>query len=366
MQTFSFCALIGGIILILQQDTPMKRTRSRKGAPGIVEVARRAGVAPATVSRYFNSPKMVKIATRNRIEKAASDLGYIRDRMAGTLHNRFSGTIGLVVPTIDNAIFAELIEAFATKLREHDRTLLIAAHGYDLSLEVDIIRSLLERRIDGIALIGFDHEKAPIEMLAIRNVPTVAIWNYRDDCSLDCIGANNFDAGYRVTKYLIERGHRDIALLFPPTSSNDRAHDRLRGSLTALEKSATDISKHRMLEAPYDIGAAKQVVKNLLETNPPSALVCGNDIIAQGAIYACQNVNIKVPEDISIIGIGDFRGSAFMEPALTTLRMPARRIGNDSAEALCLELIGNRGKERKRVLVPTKIMERASVRDIRK
>ena len=87
-----------------------KRPRSRKGAPGIIDVAARAGVSPATVSRAFNEPDMVREPTRLRIRKAAEDLGYIRDRMAGALLNRFSGTIGLVVPTIDNAIFAELIE----------------------------------------------------------------------------------------------------------------------------------------------------------------------------------------------------------------------------------------------------------------
>ncbi|HCD49715.1 MAG TPA: transcriptional regulator, partial [Alphaproteobacteria bacterium] len=112
-----------------------KRTRSRKGAPGIVDVAKRANVSPATVSRFFNSPEVVRSPTRRRIEDAASDLGYIRDRMAGAMHNRFSGTFGLIVPTIDNAIFAELIEAFSTRLQERDRTMLIAAHGYDLTLE---------------------------------------------------------------------------------------------------------------------------------------------------------------------------------------------------------------------------------------
>ena len=83
----------------------MKRQRTRKGAPGIVEVANRAGVSPATVSRFYNDPSMVKAPTKKRIEQAASDLGYIRNRMAGALHNQSSGTIGMVVPTIDNAIF---------------------------------------------------------------------------------------------------------------------------------------------------------------------------------------------------------------------------------------------------------------------
>ena len=342
----------------------MKRQRTRKGAPGIVEVAQRAGVSPATVSRFYNTPDVVKAPTRKRIEQSATDLGYIRDRMAGTLHNHFSGTIGLVVPTIDNAIFAELIQAFSSQLHHYDRTMLIATHGYELSEEVAIIRSLLERRIDGVGLIGLQHNKAPLEMLATRNVPVLAMWNYRENASLPCVGADNFDAGYQVTNYLMERGHWDIGLLFPSTKANDRADDRLKGALSALNAGGINLNKGRLIETPYDIGQAKRIVKDVLHHSPPSALVCGNDIIAQGAIYACQASSCKIPDDISIIGIGDFRGSAFMEPSLTTLRMPARRIGELAADYLCKS--SNRGAAIAdyKTLVPTVLKERGSVRSI--
>ena len=204
----------------------MPRMRSRKGAPGIIEVAKRANVSPATVSRYYNTPEMVKGPTRNRIEKAAEELGYIRDRMAGSLHTHFTGTIGIIVPTIDNAIFAELIQAFAARLAVHDRTMLIASHDFDLSKEVSIMRSLLERRIDGVALIGFDHNPIALEMLKTRNIPVVTIWNYRADSEFSRIGADNFQGGRKVARYLKHYGHDDVALIFPPTQSNDRAHDR--------------------------------------------------------------------------------------------------------------------------------------------
>lgn len=344
----------------------MKRPRTRKGAPGIVEVAQRAGVSPATVSRFFNTPDVVKLGTRKRIEQAAADLGYIRDRMAGTLHNRFSGTIGLIVPTIDNAIFAELIEAFAAELRKHDRTMLIAAHGYDLSLEVAIIRSLLERRIDGVALIGQEHETASLEMLAVRNVPVLAAWNYRADSPIPCIGADNIEAGFRVASYLLDRGYEDIALLFPPLEANDRAQDRLTGALRALGTSREVLSANRFVETTYDIGMAKQAVIDLLSNDPPAALVCGNDIIAQGAVYACQSLGMTIPDDIAIIGIGDFRGSAHMEPALTTCRLPAREIGRVAANRLASGAPMMRGGKPERVLVEAVLVERGSVGQVNK
>ena len=308
------------------------RTRSRKGAPGIIEVAKRANVSPATVSRFYNDPEVVRPDTRKRIEEAAQALGYIRDRMAGALHNRFSGTIGLIVPTIDNAIFAELIEAFAERLREKDRTMLVAAHGYDLSLETAIVRSLLERRIDGVALVGLDHEAVPLNMLAQRDVPVISIWNYREDYAFPCVGADNGKAGRLIMEHLIELGHEDIALLFPDTGSNDRARDRIDAALDAARATNITIDESRIFSCPYDVGEAKKIARKIIADNPPTAIACGNDIIAHGVLFACQEKGIRVPEDISIIGIGDFGGSEHLVPGLTTVRLPARRIGQQAAD----------------------------------
>ncbi len=343
-------------------DKPPKRRRTRKGAPGIVEVARRARVSPATVSRFFNSPEVVRTNTRKRIEQAANDLGYVRDRMAGAMHHGFSGTVGLIVPTIDNAIFAELIQAFATRLLKHDRTMLIAAHGYDLALEVGIVRALLERRIDGVVLVGLNHETAPLEMLATRNVPVLAAWNYRADSLIPCVGADNYEAGFEVTRHLRQMGHRDIALVFPPTNANDRAEDRLNGALAALGSRKQDLSPSRFIQSIYDIGAAKAAVAELLRRQPPSALVCGNDVIAQGAVYACQLLGMNIPDDISIVGIGDFRGSASMEPGLTTWRLPAKRIGEHAADLLCRGIPQREKGQPYRMRVPAQMMIRGSVR----
>ncbi len=310
------------------------RQRTRKGAHGIVDVAKRAGVSAATVSRFYNQPDVVRFGTRRRIEQAASDLGYIRDRMAGSLHNRFTGTIGLVVPTIDNAIFAEFIEAFSNRLRHHDRTMLIASHGYDLSMEVPIIRSLLERRIDGVVLIGLDHDPIPLSMLKDRDVPIVVAWNYYPESKITCIGASNYHAAELITQHIIDLGHKDIGFLFPNTHFNDRARERKNGALTTAAKANLPPEGHRILDCKYDIGEAKQLARTLLSNNPPTAVICGNDVIAHGVIYAAQSLGIVVPDDLSVAGIGDFRGSHDMEPGLTTIRIPAKRIGQLAADSI--------------------------------
>lgn len=312
----------------------MNRSRSRKGAPGIVEVAARAGVSIASVSRAFNTPQIVGAGTRRRIEMAAKELGYQQDLTSGTLGPGFSGTIGMIVPTVDNAIFSEMVEAFSRRLNEHGRTMLIATHGYDLSREVPIVRALIRRKIDGVVLVGLDHLDVSITMLRDRGIPVLAIWNYDAKATLSCIGADNRQVGACAMDHLLDLGHRDIAMMFPETGRNDRARHRFTGVLEAASRRGIEIGPDRILDCPYDIGAAKSIAARLLVQPLPSAILCGNDVIAQGVLYACHAARIEVPDRISVMGIGDFAGSAHIEPGLTTVRIPARRIGAMAADRI--------------------------------
>ena len=340
--------------------THMSTGKRRSGPPGIVDVAARAGVSIATVSRAFARPEMVRAETRRRIEEAARDLGYIRDRLASSLQNRFSGTVGLIVPTIDNAIFAEMIEAFAARLRDHDRTMLIAAHGYDLSLETGIVRSLLERRIDGVALIGFAHEQVPLTMLERRGVPVISIWNYDAGSSLPCIGADNRLAARLVTEHLTGLGHRDVAFLFPEAQANDRARDRIDGAMQAMAAAGVTVPARRCLDCPYDMGAAKALAMRLLSDDPPTAVVCGNDVIAHGVVFAASALGLDVPCDVSVVGIGDLRGSAELEPGLTTVRLPAKRIGSLAADCIVAMSESGAPPDPYRRIVDVTLTQRAS------
>lgn len=337
-----------------------KRTRSRKGAPGILDVAARAGVSGATVSRFFNTRSVVRPQTQQRIETAARELGYIRDRAAGVLHGKMSGTVGLVVPTVDSAIFSELIEAFSHELHQHDRTMLIASHNYDLQREVSIVRSLLERRIDAVALVGRDHDIAAIEMLRVRGVPMTTLWNAKGVEGIPSIGTDNRKLAFDITQHMIDLQHTDIALLFPDTTHNDRARDRMAGALEALDLAGLRVPDHRNLQCDYDMAAAKKIAMQLLTHNAPSAIVCGNDVIAQGVLFGAMRLGIEVPKKLSIAGIGDFRGSAVIEPALTTIRLPARRIGQMAAQVLVDNLRSPDSRAIADIVLPCELIVRDS------
>ena len=310
--------------------------RSRRPRPvGILDVASRANVSPATVSRYFNHPEVVRLKTRERIEAAIVELGYVRNRAASSLNRGRTGAVGMIVPTVDNAIFAELIDAFGAALNTFGRALLLSAHGYDLAAEMFLAQALIEHQVDGVVLVGAEHDAATLDLLARHDVPALTVWNWRRGARVPCIGTDNRELGRLAAGHLVSLGHRDVACLFPESRGNDRAADRARGAWDAFAKAGAPVPKHRRLVCPYDTMVAKELIVSVLRSpDPPTAILAGNDIIAQAAIHAAHAAGVTVPGSVSIIGIGDFRGSAAFEPGLTTIRIPARRIGAEAAAAM--------------------------------
>ncbi|PTX57092.1 LacI family transcriptional regulator [Litoreibacter ponti] len=311
----------------------MAETKSKKA--DIVSVAKAAKVSASTVSRYFNHPELLKPTTRRRIERAVQAQGYIRNRAAQTIHGIRSGTIGVLVPTIDHAIFAEVVQAFSDTVAEEGFTILLASHGYDQDSEYAILRKFLEHRVDGVALTGLDHNEAVFQLIDSQSVPTVLMWNYAERSVHPSVGASNEMAGQLIANHVLSLGHRDIACMFAPVAGNDRAKARRAAILHTLSDAGVTVPEPWLLTTVYSIAASKRDAIALLQSDErPSALICGNDILATGALYAAMTVGLSVPEDITIVGIGDFKGSAEIEPALTTVRLPARRIGRSAGLSL--------------------------------
>ena len=307
----------------------------------IFTVANLANVSPATVSRSFNHPHLVRLETRKRIEKVIEEAGYIRNRAAQAMHGKRSGTIGLIVPTVTNAIFSEMIQSFTDAISENGFTLLMATHGFNLRKEYEILRKLLEHRVDGVALIGLDHAEATYQLVERQGVPTVAGWNYSERSRISCIGVDNREAGAVAAEHLVLLGHQRIGMIFPELDGNDRARMRFEGALSVFSSAGIETPESFRARAPYDFGRAKLACTEILAgPNRPTALLCGNDIIALGSMYAARQLGLDVPTCVSIVGIGDFDGSADFEPALSSVRIPARRIGTCAGHYLVSAIAG--------------------------
>lgn len=327
----------------------------------IVTVAKVAGVSPATVSRAMNHPDLVNPATLRRIEKAIRKTGYIRNRAAQAMYGRRSATLGLVVPTVNYSIFAELVQSFNDAVAEQGFTLLLATHDYDLRVEYSVIRKLLEHRVDGIALIGLDHGEDTFQLFRSQNVPVIAVWSYVDDSPIPCIGSDNHHAGRVAAQHIVALGHRRIGFIFPPTAENDRARGRLDAARAVLQSAGIDSPEDWTMQSLYSIAQAKAACLELLQRDLSlTALICGNDVIAQGAIAAAMQAGFRIPEDISIIGIGDFVGSADGFPALTTVRIPAQEIGRLAGQNLIRLVADPDSRPETHHRFPVALMQRAT------
>jgi LacI family transcriptional regulator len=301
----------------------------------ILSVAKAAGVSAATVSRAMNHPDLVNPTTLKKVERAIRKTGYVRNRAAQMIHGRRSATLGLVVPTVNYSIFAELVQSFNDTVVDLGFTLVLATHGYDLTAEYKVLRKLLEHRVDGIALVGLDHSDDTYRLLASQDVPVVAAWSYSKSSRISCIGSDNREAGRLAADHLIALGHRRIGLVFPPTYENDRARGRLEAVELALRDAGIEIPDAWRVRSPYSVAHARSVCHELLhEHQDITGLICGNDIIAQGALSSAMQLGLRIPQDLSIVGIGDFAGSADMYPALSTVQIPAQQIGMQAGKYL--------------------------------
>ena len=248
------------------------------------------------------------------------------------------------MPTIDHAIFAELIQSFSSAVEDLGFTILLASHGYSLEREYALTRKMLEHRVDGIGLIGIEHSSDTYELLAQQNTPALLLWNHSPDAPLPCVGSDNYLAGYQIGQHVADLGHEKIASIFPPLYGNDRASLRMQGVTEALQKAGRDIREIWRLETPYSVAAAKEVALSLVDAEDlPTAIICGNDVLAWGALHALSRAGIDVPGKMTVTGIGDFNGSKDFEPSLTTVRIPARTIGEKAANAI-VQLITKSGE----------------------
>jgi LacI family transcriptional regulator len=310
------------------------------------DVALHSGVSTATVSRVINNPE--KVAAKSRIAVSASieALGYIPDGAARALASRHSGIIGAIVPTLDNALFAAGIQSLQRRLRQHDYTLIVASHEYDLAEELNEVKMLLRQGVDALLLVGSRHDPALLQLLAEKGVPYVNCWAWDSNSPQPYIGFDNRKAARKIADYLLDLGHVDLAVIAGRTENNagrtennDRASDRLLGIRDAIEARNLRLAPEKIIERSYSLKQGREAMRQLLQMDRlPTAVLCGNDILAMGAVAECQSSGIRIPDEISIAGFDDLDMSSQIKPALTTIHVPSAEMGEDAAEYLVAQI----------------------------
>lgn len=323
------------------------------------DVAKRAGVSTASVSRVLNHPKKVSAPIRERVLRAMEELGYVRDGAARALASRRSYAVGHVVPTLGTSIFALGVESLQRTLEDANYDLLVAASGYDPEKELKQVRAMIERGVDGIALVGSRHLPQVYQLLQARRISYLNTYEFKSGDSHPCIGFNNHLATYQLARYLVELGHREFGIVSTSATNNDRIESRLRGITDCLTEYGIPLPEERIMVVPYTVNDGRSAARALLSEHPEiTAICCTVDTLAVGVLCECRASGIRVPEDISVTGFDDLETVAHLDPPLTTVHAPADRIGKRAGEYL-LNRINGKAYPKKTEL-PTNVIVRKS------
>jgi len=313
----------------------MTQMTDQRDLPTLADVARMANVSTATVSRCLNSPDKVGKTTRETVMNAVNALGYSPNFGARALAAKRTNTVGAVIPTMDNAIFARGLQAFEEELNSLGMTLLVASSNYLPDREEEQIKTLVARGADALLLIGYDRDPSVYEFLARQSIPMVIAWAYQSNSSMHAIGFDNRAAVRSMTHHILDLGHKRLGFISAPQSTNDRARERVLGARDALTEKGFAPSALSVVEMNYSISNGGTALAELLRKDTDiTAVLCGNDVLAVGALKMAKKLGLSVPRDLSITGFDDIEISTIADPEITTVHVPHRQMGRKAAQYL--------------------------------
>ncbi len=308
---------------------------SKRPTPTLNDVATEAGVSTATVSRCLNFPDRVSQRTRDKVMTAINLLGYSPNFGASAMAARRTKTIGAIIPTMENAIFARGLQAFQETLRGYGYTMLVASTAYRADIEEEQIRSLVARGADALLLIGHDRDAQIYTFLETQGVPALVTWAFDPHAEQPSVGFDNHAAMREMAASVIALGHENLALITARCAGNDRARARLVGLRAAMEAAGQDPELLQVIQTTYGIeNGAAAFAEVMSAKKPPTAVFCGNDVLAVGALRQAREMGLSVPEDVSIIGFDDIELAQVAYPPLTTVHVPHAEMGHRAALAL--------------------------------
>lgn len=340
-------------------------------ATTIADVARRAGVSTATVSRVLSGVGRARPETRARVESAARELGFRPSDVARSLKRRSTLTLGLIVTDIENPYFPQLVKAVEDAAIAEGYTILLCSADDDPDREASYLDVLVERRVDGIIVAASTIGTSQGEWLADPPLPVVLVNTSAPMVDLPSIGSDNRAGGRLATRHLLGLGHRRFGYLMPPARNSDAperlagVHDELRSNGLEIDGPSSALAVGH--GAATVIGGETAMLELLEGSARPTAIVAYNDLMAIGAMRAIRRHGLRVPEDVSLVGFDDVAFAAYVEPALTTLRQQTAEMGRWAVASLT-EQIGRRAAGRpgpaengaERRVVPVDLEVRAS------
>lgn len=313
----------------------MAGSETKGGKARLSDVAALAGVSLGSASRALSNPDAVRAATLAKVRTAAERLGYVPHLAARALASGRSRTLGLLAPTFANPIYAAFIQAAQRAADARGLLLLMTADDYDRERGLEHVQRLIERSVDGVILIGADHDPAVFKALERHGMPRVFAWSYDEARGRGCVGVSNGRAVWAVVRHLVDLGHRRFAVLSGDPRHNERARSRVEGVRAALTTAGLALDDEAVVVCPLSIGAGREGMARVLAlASRPTAVICGTDLLAAGALAEAAARGLQIPEQMSVTGFDDVDFAGLLTPPLTTVRVPAADMGTRAVAAL--------------------------------
>ena len=290
---------------------------------------------------------------------AVTQLDYQPDAAARALASGRTHTVGCVIPTLDHAIFARSTQAMQTTLAQAGYQLLVASHEYDPVTEFELVRALQQRGVDALVLVGTDHAPRLWKALSAWRKPTLLTWSC--DPRLPSLGFDNEGAAQMAASHLLELGHRYIGVISGLTAHNDRARSRIDGVRKSLTQAGMSLPANFITEQAFSLEGGRLGLRQLMRLrHKPTAIFCGNDLLAVGAMLEAERMGLDVPSDLSICGIDNLEISEAINPGLTTVSLPTQDLGRIAAQFMLSAISGEIIAAKS--LLPFKLVVRGSPR----
>jgi len=314
---------------------------NQETAATMKDVAEKAGVSTATVSRALMNPEKVSAATRSKVEQAVIAVGYSPNSIARHAKRSESRTILVIVPDICDPFFSEMIRGIEVVAAAQGYLVLIGDCAHQNQQEASFLNLMLTRQIDGMVLLGsqipFDASKEEQ-----RNLPPMVMANeFSPELELPTVHIDNLTAAFEAVNHLQKLGHRRIACIAGPEDM-PLCQYRLQGYIQALRRHGIEVNPQYIVRGDFTFEAGVQALNTLMALpKPPDALFCHSDIMALGAMSQAKNRGLKIPRDLSLIGFDDIELSRYSDPQLTTVAQPRFEIGREAMHLLLEQLQGH-------------------------
>lgn len=310
----------------------------KKKRPSLQDVADQVGITKMTVSRFLRNPEQVSASLRTRIAQVVDELGYIPNRAPDLLSNATSHAIGVLLPSLTNQVFAEVIRGIESVTDRHGYQTMLAHYGYRPEQEEERLLSLLSYNIDGLILAERTHTERTLKMLKTAGIPVVEIMDSVSPCLDVAVGIDNFAASQQMTTAMIKRGCRRVIYL--GARQDERTLIRLAGYEKAMHNAGL-VAGNVMTPVSSSYSLGVELLHTAREKYPDvDGLFCTNDDIAIGAIFECQRLGIKIPAQLAIAGFHGHDVGQVMSPKLASILTPRDKLGRKAAEVLLARIKG--------------------------